>query len=178
MKRYSMLDQYAMGLVGPNDVPPFFYVEAPACTHLPADAPQIGVSFTGTRRDVLLATSSRSRERVPLAWPTHRRPIGRRSSTSRRPANRGVGPGLEAGQHPPAVGVVLSRCDERSNDRDYDVALRAGSGDGGRIPDTGSIDHPRASGPTVCSSAAALLAGVGWRRSRVERGRTALSISP
>ena len=33
VKRYSMLDQYAMGLVGPNDVPPFFYVEAPASSH-------------------------------------------------------------------------------------------------------------------------------------------------
>jgi hypothetical protein len=55
VKRYSMLDQYAMGLVGPNDVPSFFYVEAPASSHQPADAPQIGVSFTGTRRDVLLA---------------------------------------------------------------------------------------------------------------------------
>ena len=30
-------------------------MEAPASSHVPADAPQIGVSFTGTRRDVLLA---------------------------------------------------------------------------------------------------------------------------
>jgi hypothetical protein len=55
VKRYSLLDQYAMGLVGPNDVPSFFYVEAPVSSHAAADAPQIGVTFSGTRRDVLLA---------------------------------------------------------------------------------------------------------------------------
>jgi hypothetical protein len=55
VKRYSALDQYAMGLVGAPDVPPFFYVEAPSgATQSPASAPQIGVSFTGTRRDVLV----------------------------------------------------------------------------------------------------------------------------
>jgi len=55
VKRYSLLDQYAMGLVGPNDVPTLFYVEAPSSSHAAADAPQIGVTFSGTRRDVLLA---------------------------------------------------------------------------------------------------------------------------
>ena len=54
VKRYSLLDQYAMGLVGPDAVPPFFYVENPASSHVREDAPQIGVSFTGTRRDVLI----------------------------------------------------------------------------------------------------------------------------
>jgi hypothetical protein len=54
VKRYSRLDQYAMGLVAPSDVPTFFYVENPNSTHTRADAPQIGVSFTGTRRDVLI----------------------------------------------------------------------------------------------------------------------------
>jgi hypothetical protein len=54
VKRYSRLDQYAMGLVAPSDVPPFFYVESPVSTHVRDDAPQIGVSFTGTRRDVLI----------------------------------------------------------------------------------------------------------------------------
>ena len=29
VSRYSLLDQYAMGLVSPSQVPPFFYVEAP-----------------------------------------------------------------------------------------------------------------------------------------------------
>ena len=55
VKRYSMLDQYVMGLVAPSDVPSFFYVENPVSTKTPASAPQIGVSFTGTRRDVLIS---------------------------------------------------------------------------------------------------------------------------
>lgn len=55
VKRYSRLDQYLMGLVPPSLVPSFFYVESPDSTHTRADAPQIGVSFTGTRRDVLVA---------------------------------------------------------------------------------------------------------------------------
>jgi hypothetical protein len=56
VKRYSALDQYAMGLLGASDVPTFFYVEAPAgASQTAVSAPQIGVSFTGTRRDVLIA---------------------------------------------------------------------------------------------------------------------------
>ena len=35
-------------------MPTFFYVESPNSTHIRSDAPQIGVSFTGTRRDVLI----------------------------------------------------------------------------------------------------------------------------
>lgn len=54
VKRYSMLDQYAMGLVPASAVPTFFYVENPVSNHTRADAPQIGVTFTGTRRDVLI----------------------------------------------------------------------------------------------------------------------------
>jgi hypothetical protein len=54
VKRYSRLDQYMMGLIPPGSVPTFFYVESPNSTHTRADAPQIGVSFTGTRRDVLI----------------------------------------------------------------------------------------------------------------------------
>lgn len=55
--RYSRLDQYLMGLVAPNDVPPFFYVESPT-NIVPsrdrASNPEIGVTFNGTRRDVLI----------------------------------------------------------------------------------------------------------------------------
>ncbi|MFN7979101.1 MAG: hypothetical protein U0P30_13275 [Vicinamibacterales bacterium] len=57
VQRYSLLDQYMMGLVAPNQVPPFFYVEAPANV-VPgrdkASSPQVGVTFNGTRRDVLI----------------------------------------------------------------------------------------------------------------------------
>ena len=56
-RRYSRLDQYAMGLVPESDVPSFFYVENP--TNIVPNrnresAPQIGVTFNGTRRDVLI----------------------------------------------------------------------------------------------------------------------------
>jgi hypothetical protein len=55
VRRYSTLDQYAMGLVGAPDVPSFFYIESPTgASQGPASAPQTGVSFTGTRRDVLI----------------------------------------------------------------------------------------------------------------------------
>ena len=52
-----MLDQYAMGLVSPSDVPPFFYVADPINMSEQKDresAPDIGVTFNGTRRDVLI----------------------------------------------------------------------------------------------------------------------------
>ena len=57
VSRYSLLDQYAMGLIPDSAVPPFFYVESPANV-VPArtseSAPMVGVTFTGTRRDVLI----------------------------------------------------------------------------------------------------------------------------
>jgi hypothetical protein len=54
VKRYSRLDQYLMGLIPSGSVPPFFYVESPNSSRERGDAPSIGVSFTGTRRDVLI----------------------------------------------------------------------------------------------------------------------------
>jgi hypothetical protein len=54
VKRYSRLDQYMMGAIPPSQVPPFFYVENPNSPKAKSDAPQVGVSFTGTRRDVLV----------------------------------------------------------------------------------------------------------------------------
>ena len=57
VERYSLLDQYAMGLVSPSQVPPFFYVEAPT-NIVPRrdreDAPDVGVTFNGTKREVRL----------------------------------------------------------------------------------------------------------------------------
>ena len=55
VRRYSLLDQYAMGLIGPGQVPTFFYVQNPtnmSVNRTAASAPQVGVSFNGTRRDV------------------------------------------------------------------------------------------------------------------------------
>jgi hypothetical protein len=57
VSRYSLLDQYAMGLVSPSQVPKFFYVEAPTNV-VPdrerEDSPETGVTFNGTRREVRL----------------------------------------------------------------------------------------------------------------------------
>ena len=55
VRRFSLLDQYAMGLVGPEQVPTFFYVDNPtnmSVTRSRESAPQVGVTFNGTRRDV------------------------------------------------------------------------------------------------------------------------------
>ena len=55
VKRYSALDQYAMGLLSPSQVPDFFYVDSPTNVVPRRDAtsaPEIGVTFSGTRRDL------------------------------------------------------------------------------------------------------------------------------
>ena len=57
VRRYSRLDQYAMGLVAPGEVPAFFYVADPVNLSEQKDresAPDIDVTFNGTRRDVLI----------------------------------------------------------------------------------------------------------------------------
>jgi len=55
VEKYSLLDQYAMGLVRDIDVPKMFYVESPTGTTATAEsAPRVGVTFAGTRRDVLI----------------------------------------------------------------------------------------------------------------------------
>ena len=54
VKRYSRLDQYIMGAIPPSSVPTFFYVESPNSNKVKTDAPSIGVSFTGTKREVLV----------------------------------------------------------------------------------------------------------------------------
>jgi hypothetical protein len=58
VQRYSLLDQYAMGLVSERSVPPFFYVEDPrnmSSSRTRESAPQPGVTFNGTRRELLIA---------------------------------------------------------------------------------------------------------------------------
>ena len=57
VQRYSRLDQYAMGLIPDSAVPRFFYVENPVNPSpfkASDDGPQVGVTFNGTRRDVLI----------------------------------------------------------------------------------------------------------------------------
>jgi len=53
-ERYSNLDLYAMGQVSAAEVPAWFYVEAPVAGQDREDGTTAGVSFTGTRRDVLI----------------------------------------------------------------------------------------------------------------------------
>ena len=68
---YSPLDQYVMGLREASDVPSFFYVEAPMNSNPPArraGSPRVGVTFNGTRRDVLIEDVIEVEgERVPSA---------------------------------------------------------------------------------------------------------------
>ena len=57
VQRYSLFDQYAMGLVGEGEVPPSFYVENPinsSASVTRESGPRVGVTFNGTRRDVLI----------------------------------------------------------------------------------------------------------------------------
>ncbi len=57
VQRYSRLDLYAMGLVSASQVPTFFYVDNPtnvAGGRQADSAPRVGVTFNGTRRDVLI----------------------------------------------------------------------------------------------------------------------------
>ncbi len=53
--RYSPLDQYLMGIRAPEEVPGFFLVRSPSGTsNSPSRAPENGIAFTGTRRDVTM----------------------------------------------------------------------------------------------------------------------------
>lgn len=57
VERYSLLDQYAMGLVSESQVPAIFYVANPVNVQPERgreSAPRVGVTFNGTRRDVLI----------------------------------------------------------------------------------------------------------------------------
>jgi hypothetical protein len=58
-RRFSALDQYAMGLRGPDEVPPFFLVEdpdhfRPVRPYKPSSSPEAGVRFTGRRTAITL----------------------------------------------------------------------------------------------------------------------------
>jgi hypothetical protein len=56
---FGPLDQYAMGLRLPTEVPPFFYVDQadnfrPNRGFKSSSAPEAGIGFTGRRRDVTI----------------------------------------------------------------------------------------------------------------------------
>ena len=57
VERYSALDQYVMGLRHDFEVPPLFHVESPINVSPSGGhtgGPRVGVTFSGTRRDVLI----------------------------------------------------------------------------------------------------------------------------
>jgi hypothetical protein len=74
-RRFSPLDQYAMGLRAAEEVPPFFYVDLPDDFRpnrpfKTGSAPEAGVSFTGVRRDVRIEDVVRAMgPRVPATAP-------------------------------------------------------------------------------------------------------------
>lgn len=53
-EKYSRLDLYAMGLATAAEVPRWFYVDAPIASFDREHAAVAGITFTGTRRDVLI----------------------------------------------------------------------------------------------------------------------------
>jgi hypothetical protein len=53
-EKYSRLDMYAMGLATAAEVPSWFYVDSPLTTHDREEGTTANISFTGTRRNVLI----------------------------------------------------------------------------------------------------------------------------
>jgi len=53
-EKYSRLDLYAMGLATDAEVPRWFFIDAPISTRDRETAPIVGITITGTRRDVLI----------------------------------------------------------------------------------------------------------------------------
>ena len=74
--RYSPVDQYLMGLRDAAEVAPFFFVRNPLGTGSDAGSdPEVGVSFTGTRKDVALADLVAAMGRREPAFGTSPRTI-------------------------------------------------------------------------------------------------------
>ena len=53
-EKYSLLDQYAMGLVAAADVPGWFFVDSPISNFDREDQTRGGITLRGTRRDVII----------------------------------------------------------------------------------------------------------------------------
>lgn len=77
--RYGELDQYLMGLRGPDEVPPFFFVRSPTglTNSSPARSPAQGVTFGGTRVDVTVG-------QVVSALGTRTPPVGEAPNAHRQ----------------------------------------------------------------------------------------------
>ena len=124
VQRYSRLDQYAMGLVSASQVPPFFYVDNPmnvADGRQADSAPRVGVTFNGTRRDVLIddviaingprvPVSRRRPTRPSSGVPARRRAGPHRRTTRRSPRSiASAGRGRRSSCRPPRTGCRRSR---------------------------------------------------------------------
>jgi hypothetical protein len=74
-RRFSALDQYAMGLRTAAEVPPFYFVDLPDDfrpnrAFKASSPPEAGISFTGLRRDVRIEDVVRAMgPRVPAQGP-------------------------------------------------------------------------------------------------------------
>ena len=118
VKRYSALDQYAMGLLSPTQVPDFFYVDSPTNV-VPrgrdaTSAPEIGVTFNGTRRDVKIQDVI---DGNGVAQPDLGEQSARASAGVHLPGVGGGGgrpdAGHQDGHHPPGVGRLLRTGDQQ-----------------------------------------------------------------
>ena len=129
-RRFSPLDQYAMGLRAAAEVPPFFYVDVPDDFRpnrpfKASSAPEAGVSFTGVRRDVRIEDVVRAMgPRVPATGPPRLSPGVRAGRRRRRARDRG--PGAHRGPHPVPVRALFHRGHGRPGRRRLDPALTAG----------------------------------------------------
>ena len=123
VRRYSRLDQYAMGLLSPAEVPTFFYVQSPvnmSQQKTKDSAPQTGVTFNGTRRDVLIDdVIAIHGARVPAAAQSPR--VHRQAFLYVVGAGRSVdsGAGRQGRSHQAAVGSVLPAGHRRTDARGY-----------------------------------------------------------
>ena len=122
VQRYSLLDQYAMGLV-PSRVPPFFYVENPtnmSASRTAGSTPEVGVTFNGTRRDILIQDILDVHgPRVPRLRPIRQgpppgvhlpwyRPAGRRTPMQSRRSTAFGEPGRGFSCRPPTAACERS----------------------------------------------------------------------
>jgi hypothetical protein len=97
VSRYSLLDQYAMGLVSDSQVPTMFYVQNPtnlSTSKTRESSPQTGVTFNGTRRDLLiqdiLAVEGARVPSVTDASKVHRQAFIFLSSAGRTPSTAAI----------------------------------------------------------------------------------------
>ncbi len=123
-RRFSPLDQYAMGLRAAAEVPPFFYVDVPDDFRpnrpfKASSAPEAGISFTGVRRDVRIEDVVRAMgPRVPATGPLDLSPGVRAGRRRFRPRHRGAG--AHRGPHPLPVRPLFHRGHGRPGHRHFD----------------------------------------------------------